>query len=108
MPQAGLGPWPSLRRWKPRRQVPALLLLTVALCMIPTVPSYADPPAAGSPDFVAIDAYLDREMRELRIPGLALGIVHNDEIVHLQGFGVADASRTRRHAADTVHPRLRL
>ena len=92
MPQAGLGPWPALRRWKPRRQVPALLLLTVALCMVPTVPSYADPPAAGSPDFVAIDAYLDREMRELRIPGLALGIVHNDEIVHLQGFGVADAS----------------
>ena len=92
MPQAGLGPWPSLRRWKPGRQVPALLLLTVALCMIPTAPSYADPPAAGSPDFVAIDAYLDREMHELRIPGLALGIVHNDEIVHLQGFGVADAS----------------
>ena len=92
MPQAGLGLWRSLHRWKLRRQVPALLLLTVALCMVPTLPSYADPPAAGSPDFVAIDAYLDREMRELRIPGLALGIVHNDEIVHLQGFGVADAS----------------
>jgi CubicO group peptidase (beta-lactamase class C family) len=60
--------------------------------MVPTVPTYADPPAAGSPDFVAIDAYLDREMRELRIPGLALGIVHDDEIVHLQAFGVADAS----------------
>jgi CubicO group peptidase (beta-lactamase class C family) len=72
--------------------VPALLLLTVALCMVPTVPSYADPPPAASPDFVAIDAYLAREMRELRIPGLALGIVHNDEIVHLRGFGVADAS----------------
>ena len=79
MPQAGLGPSRSLRRWKPRRQVPALLLLTVALCMVPTVSTSADPPVAGSPDFVAIDAYLDREMRELRIPGLALGIVHNDE-----------------------------
>ena len=74
------------------RQVPALLLLTVALCMVPTVPSYADPPPAASPDFVAIDAYLDHEMRDVRIPGLALGIVHNDEIVHLKGFGVADAS----------------
>ena len=74
------------------RQVPALLLLTVALCMVPTVPSYADPPPAASPDFVAIDAYLDHEMRDVRIPGLALGIVHNDEIVHLKGFGAADAS----------------
>ena len=88
--------------------MPALLLLTVALCMVPTVPSYADPPPAANPDFVAIDAYLDREMRELHIPGLALGIVHNDEIVHLQGFGVADPSGTRRDAADAVHPRLRL
>ena len=60
MPQAILRPWPALRRWKPRRQVPALLLLTVALCMVPTVPSYADPPPAASPDFVAIDAYIDR------------------------------------------------
>jgi CubicO group peptidase (beta-lactamase class C family) len=92
MPQAIYSPRPAHRRWKPGRQVPALLLLTAALCMVPTVPTYADPPAAGSPDFVAIDAYLDREMRELRIPGLALGIVHDDEIVHLQAFGVADAS----------------
>ncbi|HLM20989.1 MAG TPA: serine hydrolase domain-containing protein [Propionibacteriaceae bacterium] len=91
MPQVIYSPRPA-HRWKPGRQVPALLLLTVALCMVPTVPTYADPPAAGSPDFVAIDAYLDREMRELRIPGLALGIVHDDEIVHLQAFGVADAS----------------
>ena len=92
MPQAIHSPRPAHRRWKPRRQVPALLLLTVAVCMVPTLTSYADPPAAGSPDFVAIDAYLDREMRELRIPGLALGIVHDDAIVHLQAFGVADAS----------------
>jgi len=74
------------------RQVPALLLLTVSLCWVPTVPSYADPPPAAGPDFVAIDAYLDHEMRDVRIPGLALGIVHSDEIVHLNGFGAADAS----------------
>ena len=74
------------------RQVLALLLVTVALCMVPTVPSYADSPPAASPDFGAIDAYLAQEMRELRIPGLALGIAHNEEMVHLRGFGVADAS----------------
>jgi CubicO group peptidase (beta-lactamase class C family) len=72
--------------------VPALLLLTMALCMVPTVPSYADPLPAGSPDFVAIDAYVAQEMRDLQIPGLALGIVHNDKVAHLQGFGVADPS----------------
>ena len=73
------------------RHVP-LLLLTVAVCMVPATPSYADPPPGASPDFVAIDAYLTREMRDLHIPGLALGIVHNGEIAHLRGFGVADSS----------------
>ncbi|HEY5786808.1 MAG TPA: hypothetical protein VIT65_18735, partial [Microlunatus sp.] len=73
----------ALRRWRLRRLVPALVLLTVALCAVRTVPSYADPPPAAIPDFAAIDAYLAEEMRDVRIPGLALGIVHNDEIVHL-------------------------
>jgi CubicO group peptidase (beta-lactamase class C family) len=92
MPQAILRSRPTPRRWNPRRQLPALLLLTVALLVVPAVPSYADPPPAASPDFGAIDAYIAQEMRDVRIPGLALGVVHNDEIVHLQGFGVADAS----------------
>ena len=94
MSQPILRPRPALRRWNPRRQVPALLLLTVALCLAPTVPSYADPPPAASADFDAIDAYISDEMRDVRIPGLALGIVHNGEIVHLKGFGVADPSGT--------------
>jgi CubicO group peptidase (beta-lactamase class C family) len=62
----------------------------VVLSLVPTVPSYADPPPAASPDFAAIDAYIADEMHDVRIPGLALGIVHNDEIVHLRGFGMAD------------------
>jgi len=30
-----------------------------------------------------------KQMRDLRIPGLALGIVQGDQIVHLKGFGQA-------------------
>ena len=45
---------------------------------------------ASEPDFAAIDTYLERQMAELRIPGLALGIVQGDQVVHLKGFGVAD------------------
>jgi CubicO group peptidase (beta-lactamase class C family) len=45
-----------------------------------------------SPDFDAIDAYVQNQMQEMRIPGAALGIVKGDEIVHLEGFGNADDS----------------
>ena len=56
-------------------------------------PLLVEPAAANpTPDMASIDAYLEQEMREVRIPGLALGIVHNDEVVHLRGFG--EATRT--------------
>src|SRR5688500_7349826 len=44
------------------------------------------------PDFDAIDAYVQEQMQEMRIPGAALGIVKGEEIVHLEGFGNADDS----------------
>lgn len=42
------------------------------------------------PDLAAIDAYVSKQMRDLGIPGVALGIVQGNQIVHLRGFGVAD------------------
>ncbi len=45
--------------------------------------------AQHQPDFDAIDAFIERQMRRHRIPGLALGITHHGEIVHLRGFGDA-------------------
>jgi CubicO group peptidase (beta-lactamase class C family) len=42
--------------------------------------------------FDEVDDYISAKMKELRIPGAALVIVQGDQIVHLQGFGVADGS----------------
>jgi CubicO group peptidase (beta-lactamase class C family)/pimeloyl-ACP methyl ester carboxylesterase len=46
----------------------------------------------GGPDFAAIDRYVESERLAMRVPGLAIGIVQGDRIVHLAGFGQADAS----------------
>jgi CubicO group peptidase (beta-lactamase class C family) len=40
-------------------------------------------------DFEEIDAYVERQMERLNIPGVALAIVEGDEITHLRGFGEA-------------------
>lgn len=45
-------------------------------------------------DTAAIDAYIENHMAENQIPGLALAIVHNDEIVYTQGYGVSDLAGT--------------
>jgi len=47
---------------------------------------------APGPGFAAVDAYIRRQMKDARIPGLALGIVHDGRPVHLRGYGRADES----------------
>src|SRR5690606_25090273 len=40
--------------------------------------------------YAAIDRYIEEQMADCRIPGLALGIVRGDEVLYLKGYGVAD------------------
>jgi CubicO group peptidase (beta-lactamase class C family) len=70
------------------------LILIVMTCLIYLASStvLASPAIATDPDFAAIDAFVEVQMRDQRLPGLALGIVKGDQIVHLKGFGIADPS----------------
>ena len=45
--------------------------------------------SSQSDTFEEIDAHIKRQMERLNIPGAALAIVEDDEIVHLRGFGEA-------------------
>jgi len=42
---------------------------------------------ADQVDTKAIDDYIDSKMKSFRIPGLALSIVRNDQILYLKGYG---------------------
>lgn len=45
--------------------------------------------ATDTPDFAAIDVYIERQMGDLRIPGLALAVVQGGQIIYSKGFGIA-------------------
>ncbi|WJH36896.1 serine hydrolase [Paenibacillus sp. CC-CFT747] len=47
---------------------------------------------SGASVFSEVDAYIAREMKRQRLPGLALAIVQGDQILYLQGYGRADSS----------------
>jgi CubicO group peptidase (beta-lactamase class C family) len=66
--------------------------LVILLACLVSSTAFASPVQTTAPDFAAIDSYIEAQMKELRIPGLALGIVQGDQIVHLKGFGIADPS----------------
>jgi CubicO group peptidase (beta-lactamase class C family) len=69
-----------------------LTSLIILLVCLASSTALASPPQAANVDFAAIDKFIEAEMQAQRIPGLALGIVQGDQIVHLKGFGIADPS----------------
>jgi len=66
-----------------------IVILTVVSSVARVQPAFAQ---AAPANFDAIDEYISTKMEELRIPGAALVIVQDDQIVHLKAFGVADGS----------------
>jgi CubicO group peptidase (beta-lactamase class C family) len=71
------------------KQIASLIILLACLA---SSTAFASPSPAAIPDFAAIDTYIEAQMKELRIPGLSLGIVQGDQIIHIKGFGIADPS----------------
>jgi len=64
----------------------SLFLILIAHVCSATIPAHQEFDAR------AIDEYVESKMRRARIPGLALAIVKDDEIVYLKGYGQADPS----------------
>ena len=61
------------------------------LCLVSST-ALASAQGAANAEFAAIDAYVTARMEDLRIPGAAIGIVKDDQILYLRGFGIADPS----------------
>lgn len=73
------------------RRIPggARALLSLVLLVLSSAPA-----AAQQRDLLAeIDAYVTRAMREWEVPGVALGVVRNDSVVLLKGYGVRELGR---------------
>ena len=68
------------------------IVLVVCIAVLCTIFSPAASAQSTPPDFAAIDTYIAAQMQAMRLPGLALGIVQDDQIVYLTGYGVADPS----------------
>ena len=62
------------------------------LVLLALVARAAPAQVEDSATFQRIDAYVARMIRSARFPGVAVGIVSGDRVVHLRGFGRADPS----------------
>jgi CubicO group peptidase (beta-lactamase class C family) len=71
-----------------------VFVLMLVLLSVPQLSATVQPVATQqAPNMQAIDAYLESQLGQYLIPGLALAIVKGDQIVHLKGFGIADPEK---------------
>jgi len=74
------------------KRIVALLTLTVICALFPVNPVLANRSADGFSEktsFDEIDTYIEKQLDALNIPGAALAIIEEDQIVHMKGFGVS-------------------
>lgn len=71
----------------------AVLAITLIALLTFSFPGIEKPAQAQSApsDFSEVDAYINQTMRDLPIKGLALSIVKGDQIIYMQGYGIANA-----------------
>lgn len=73
----------------------ALAMLVLGTAYVAARPGSHMPTANGrpsTPEFAAIERFVQHEMAVQRIPGLALGIVEHGRTTYVRGFGEADDS----------------
>jgi CubicO group peptidase (beta-lactamase class C family) len=76
-----------------KRSFHAILNMLILGCLLltasPAVITSAQDFSLQQRDKDRIDTYMHSRMQTSNIPGLALGVVYGDEIVYLQGYGIA-------------------
>jgi CubicO group peptidase (beta-lactamase class C family) len=84
----------------------AVARAAAATSPLPTVPPAQPPSQISRADVETAVGRLDDVvpdlMRRTGVPGVAVGVVHDDEVVYAKGFGVREAGTKDRVGADTV------
>jgi CubicO group peptidase (beta-lactamase class C family) len=69
-----------------------IISLVILLACLASSTAFASPSQTTVPDFAAIDTYVQEQMKDIHLPGVAIGIIQGDQIVYLKGYGIADPS----------------
>ncbi len=85
-------PWPNVVRPKVAVWLTMFsrsALLTSILMLGTASNAQAAGPAGSTLDLAAVDRFIIAQMKDQRIPGLALAITHGDQVVYVRGYGTA-------------------
>jgi CubicO group peptidase (beta-lactamase class C family) len=70
-------------------RITTLSIILIAFLLFPLGPASAEPLPTGEIDFSALDTAIEAQMLKHGLPGVALAVVEDGEIVYLKGYGTA-------------------
>ena len=87
-----------------RTKLAGLLLALFILCAPALACSAAINPVSSQPPsaYPEVDEFIESQMREAGIPGVAVAVVQNGKIIYLKGFGTTSLSNPRPVTPQTV------
>ena len=65
-----------------------IVVLLCVLAIACVFPSYA-----GAEPLAGLDAYIEKTMKEWRLPGLAIAVVQGDRIIYMKGYGTREIGK---------------
>jgi CubicO group peptidase (beta-lactamase class C family) len=87
------------RNW---RCLGAGLIFVLVLGMASTMRAQAQSQAQTKADWSSLDQYIHSSMKDWKVPGAAVAIVHDQSVVFMKGFGVRDIRTGKPVTADTL------
>ena len=92
--------WPTTTHWLATLRILALLCVTTAGSGHAQETTQAPAPTRTPDSLAGLDAYIAESMPDWDIPGLAVAVVHEGDVVFARGFGVKEVGR-----ADPINAR---
>jgi CubicO group peptidase (beta-lactamase class C family) len=79
-------------------------VLFVAGLLAGLSPAGDGPPPAAGPDAAAVDAVIRAALKFWDVPGAAVAVVRDDQVIYLRGHGVREVGRKEPVTPDTAFP----
>lgn len=77
-------------------------LIRLLLCLVLLFQSFAYSQTSAPEPLQDIDAYIEKAMRDWRIPGLSIAVVKDDRVIYAKGYGVREIEKSDKVDENTL------
>ena len=79
------------------------IFLKIIFILVTTFGIFTIPASSRDLKELELDTFVNAAMKSFKIPGVAIGVIKNNKIQHLKGYGVKNINRSELIDADTMY-----